>query len=124
MPSVRGEKVNGRGLLVVRRFEHVEDLADCQILFISRSERARLQPVLQAIKGRSVHGMTVSDLDDFAAEGGVHWRFVQEDVTRSEVTAYQHSRLARKPPGLSLELQAAQARADQYGPTGRLVHGL
>ena len=72
---VRGEKVNGRGL-VVRRFEHVEDLADCQILFISRSERARLQPVLQAVRGRSV--LTVSDLDDFAAQGGVIG-FVQED---------------------------------------------
>ena len=72
---VRGEKVNGRGL-VVRRFEHVEDLADCQILFISRSERARLQPVLQAIRGRSV--LTVSDLEDFAVEGGVIG-FVQED---------------------------------------------
>jgi len=72
---VRGEKINGRGL-VVRRFEHVEGLADCQILFISRSERARLQPVLQAIKGRSV--LTVSDLDDFASEGGVIG-FVQED---------------------------------------------
>jgi uncharacterized protein DUF4154 len=65
---VRGEKVNGRGL-VVRRFEHMEDLSDCHILFISRSERGRLQSILEVVKNRSV--LTVSDLDDFAVEGGV-----------------------------------------------------
>jgi hypothetical protein len=65
---VRGEVVKGRPL-VVRRFQHLEDLTDCQILFISRSERARLQPILEKLKGRSI--LTVSDLEEFAGEGGV-----------------------------------------------------
>jgi YfiR/HmsC-like len=65
---VRGETVKGRAL-IVRRFRSIEELTDCQILFVSRSERARLEPILQALKGRSV--LTVSDLEDFAQEGGV-----------------------------------------------------
>jgi len=79
---VRGETVNGRAL-VVRRFEHVEELADCQILFISRSERARLQPILQAVKGRSV--LTVSDLENFALEGGVIGFVLAENKIRLRI---------------------------------------
>lgn len=65
---VRGETVKGRPL-VVRRFQRVEQLTDCHILFISRSERPRLEPIVQTLKGRSI--LTVSDLDEFATEGGI-----------------------------------------------------
>src|SRR5579862_9819974 len=50
---VRGEVVNGRPL-VVRRFQRIEQLTDCQILFISRSERSHLESILTMLKGRSV----------------------------------------------------------------------
>jgi hypothetical protein len=65
---VHGEVVKGHPL-AVRRFQHVEELTDCQILFVSRSERARLQPILDKLKGRNI--LTVSDLEEFAGEGGV-----------------------------------------------------
>ncbi len=65
---VRGEMVKGRPL-VVRRSQHVEQLTDCHILFVSRSERSRLEPIVQLLKGRSI--LTVSDLEGFASEGGV-----------------------------------------------------
>ena len=55
--------------LVVRRFQRIEQLTDTQILFISRSERGRLGPILATLKGRSI--LTVSDLEDFAQDGGV-----------------------------------------------------
>jgi len=91
---VRGEKVNGRAL-VVRRFDHMEDLAGCQILFISRSERAKLQPILQAVKGRSV--LTVSDLDNFAVEGGVIGFVMAENKIRLRINLQ-----AAKAAGLTL----------------------
>src|ERR1700743_1516208 len=50
---VRGEPVQG-GALSVRRSQRVEDLTECQILFISRSEQARLQPILKTLQGRSI----------------------------------------------------------------------
>jgi hypothetical protein len=65
---VRGEMVKGRPL-VVRRFQRIEQLTDCHILFVSRSERARLEPIVQTLKGRSI--LTVSDLEGFAGDGGV-----------------------------------------------------
>jgi hypothetical protein len=72
--AVRGEKVRNR-TLVVRRFSRVEDVSECQILFISGSEDTRLEQILASLKGRSI--LTVSDLDGFSRMGGMI-RFVTE----------------------------------------------
>jgi hypothetical protein len=72
---VRGEQVKGRRL-EVRRFRRIEEVTNCHILFVSRSERGRLEQVLHALQGRSV--LTVSDIEDFARAGGVIC-FVQSD---------------------------------------------
>lgn len=72
---VRGELVKGRAL-VVRRFQRIEQLTDCQIFFISRTERSRLAPILAILKGRGI--LTVSDLEEFARAGGMI-RFVLMD---------------------------------------------
>jgi len=64
---VRGEQVDQHPL-VVRRFSDVAQIGDCRILFIDRSEQARLGQILAALDHRSV--LTVSDLDD-ASEHGV-----------------------------------------------------
>jgi hypothetical protein len=69
-----GEKINGRDL-VLRRFRRVEEIADCHILFISRSESKRFGEILAALGDRSV--LTVSDADEFATRGGMI-RFVTE----------------------------------------------
>lgn len=65
---VRGESVNGRAL-TVRRFQKAEDVDDCQILFVGRSETARLPEILQRLKGRSI--LTVGDIDGFGRAGGM-----------------------------------------------------
>ena len=72
---VRGEKVGDRPL-IVRRFRRVEDIAECHILFISRSEAAILGQVIAHLKGRSL--LTVSDVDTFTRQGGIV-RFVTEN---------------------------------------------
>jgi hypothetical protein len=72
--AVRGEKVNGRPL-VIQRYSRAEEIGDCQILFISRSEAGRLGGILERLKGRSV--LTVGDVDGFAQLGGII-RFVTE----------------------------------------------
>lgn len=76
--AVKGELVRGRPL-VVQRFRADEDLGSCQILFISRSEKERLRALLIALKGRPV--LTVSDINDFALEGGiVHLQLANKSV--------------------------------------------
>jgi hypothetical protein len=72
---VRDEKVNNRPL-VIRHYQRVEDIKDCQILFISQSENRRLEEILAGLKDRSI--LTVGDTDGFARRGGMI-RFVTEN---------------------------------------------
>lgn len=73
--AVRGETVDGRPF-VVRRYDRPEEITDCHILFISRSESGRLDQILGSLKGKSV--LTVGDMDDFSRDGGMI-RFVTEN---------------------------------------------
>jgi hypothetical protein len=72
--AVRGETVHSRHL-VVRRFSNIEDVKDCHVLFISRSESAHLDRILSSLKGRTI--LTVGDVDGFSEQGGMI-RFVTE----------------------------------------------
>lgn len=60
---VAGETVRRRAL-VVRRFESGDDLGGCHILFISRSEAARIPALAKALRGRRT--LTVADGGEFA----------------------------------------------------------
>ena len=66
--TVRGEKVNGRPL-VVQRYRRVGEIKNCHVLFISQSEADRLEQILTSLKGRNI--LTVGDTDDFTARGGM-----------------------------------------------------
>jgi len=108
---VRGEMVKGRSL-VVRRFQHIEQLTDCHILFISRSERPRLEPIVQLLKGRNI--LTVSDLDEFATQGGVIGFVLTDNKIRLRVNLQ-----AAKEAGLTLSsklLRPAQIVGGEAGP--------
>jgi hypothetical protein len=72
--TVHGEKVNNRPL-VVQRYHRVEEIKTCHVLFISRSETERLEPIVASLKGRNV--LTVGDAVGFAQHGGMI-RFVTE----------------------------------------------
>lgn len=65
---VRGETVNGRPL-AVRRYESVDQLDACHILFIDRSQVEQLDAVFAALKGRNI--LTVGDFEGFARRGGI-----------------------------------------------------
>jgi len=65
---VAGEVVGARRL-DVRRYQLVDQVGACHILFISASEAGRLPAVLAGLKGRNV--LTVGDTKDFATRGGI-----------------------------------------------------
>lgn len=65
---VQGEKVGERPI-VVRRFRRGDAIADCHILFISRSEAAQFDKTISAFAGRSI--LTVGDADGFERAGGI-----------------------------------------------------
>lgn len=65
---VRGESLGGRQL-VVQRYPDARAIADCQILFISRSEVERLDETLEALRGR--HVLTVTDIEGAEKHGAM-----------------------------------------------------
>lgn len=65
---VQGEKVGERPI-VVRRFRRTDEIANCHILFLSRSEAAQFEKQLAALAGRNV--LTVGDADGFERAGGI-----------------------------------------------------
>lgn len=72
--TLRGEVI-GQRAIVLKRYRRREDIGPCHILFISRSESARLDTIVQGLRGRPV--LTVSDAAGFALRG-VMIRFVTE----------------------------------------------
>ena len=56
--AVRGERANSRQV-VVQRYRRVEDVKNCQVLFISRSESDRLDQIIARLKYRKI--LTVAD---------------------------------------------------------------
>jgi len=65
---VAGKKVEGHDL-VVRKVETMDQSRECQILFISMSERKRTVDILQALKSAPV--LTVGESEGFIQAGGI-----------------------------------------------------
>lgn len=74
--TVRGERRGARPF-VVQRYQRVEDITRCDILFLSRSGGGgdRPEDILARLKNRPI--LTVSDADRFAERGGMI-RFVTD----------------------------------------------
>lgn len=72
--TVRDERLGGRPFQV-RRYQSVDEIETCHILFVSRSEGSRPETILAGLKHRPI--LTVSDADGFAERGGMI-RFVTD----------------------------------------------
>jgi hypothetical protein len=72
--TVRDEMVRGRRL-VVERYQKLEEIKTCHILFISQSKTGELNQILEALKGKPI--LTVSDITGSALRG-VMIRFITE----------------------------------------------
>ncbi len=80
--TVRGEKVDGRPL-VIQRYSSWQDIKDCQILYISQSKSAELARIFAGIKGRSI--LTVGDADNFTDQGGMIWLVTENSKIRLKI---------------------------------------
>jgi len=74
LASLNGKVVKGRRL-VIKELESVRDAQKCQILFVSSSEKSRLQEIFENLKSARV--LTVGETEGFASDGGII-NFVQE----------------------------------------------
>jgi hypothetical protein len=80
--TVAGEKVGGKPV-EVRRISKKQDAASCRVLFVSASERDRLDEVLTDFA--PVNILTVSDMPNFTSHGGIIQFVVIENKIRFEV---------------------------------------
>lgn len=80
--TVAGKTVNGRPLLI-RRTSRLEELLPCHILFVSSSEKRRLNQIWQALDNASV--LTVSDMEEFLGLGGAVGFLIEESKIRSGI---------------------------------------
>lgn len=77
--TVEGENIDGRPVKILRAAEIVE-VMQCQIVYISSSEQARLEEILTALRNKPV--LTVSDTDNFIEKGGMVKFFDQRNKIR------------------------------------------
>jgi hypothetical protein len=77
LPEVlRNQAVHGRAVRI-RELNEVEDALECDVVFISASERAHLPRIFAVLRDAPV--LTVGDMDQFAERGGVIGLTTTED---------------------------------------------
>jgi hypothetical protein len=75
LSPLNGKIVKGRRV-VVKEIDSVRDAANCQVIFVSSSERQRLREILENLK--NAHVLTVGEMDGFAEDGGII-NFIEEN---------------------------------------------
>ncbi|HSI11930.1 MAG TPA: YfiR family protein [Chthoniobacter sp.] len=65
---IQDRQIKGRPA-VIKRLMNKEELRACHVLFVSRSERDRLGPILGEVRRENV--LTVGECDNFLAKGGI-----------------------------------------------------
>lgn len=79
---VAGEKIGGKPVQI-RHISKKQDAASCRVLFISSSEDSRVREILTDFA--PVNVLTVSDMPNFVARGGIIQFVVLDNKIRFEV---------------------------------------
>lgn len=75
----------------VRWVRKEQELASCQILFVSRSEQKRYIQVLEAVRGQSV--LTVGETAEFLNAGGIVSFSMEEERLRFDINLEEANRV-------------------------------
>lgn len=79
---VENKKLDGRALLV-KRLKRGASVKDCNILFVSSSEAAHLDEIIQSTKGMPI--LTIGETPGFAVRGGIINLTLEGNKVRFEV---------------------------------------
>jgi len=113
--TVGGQSIDGKQV-VARRILTPADALGCRVLFISSSEDGELKNVLSALDDTSV--LTVSDMPQFTARGGMIRLITQHNRIRFEVNLAAAERVGLMLSSQLLKLAVNVDRNFQPG-TGR-----
>ena len=115
---VADKKINGRAL-VVRRLKwsrDFKDVKDCNILFVSSSEKEHIDTVVEMMKLLPI--LTIGDAPGFARRGGIMNFTLEDNKVRFEVNveAAKHADLTISSRLLTLARIVQQVAADGRKP--------
>jgi hypothetical protein len=82
LAPLNGKQTKGR-TLAVKELATLDDLKNCQIVFISSSEKARFAQILASLKDSKI--LTVSEIDGFAEQGGMINFISERNKVRFEI---------------------------------------
>ena len=110
--AVRGKRI-GSHKFVIRRIQAAQSANGCQIAFISTSERKHVRSVLATVGGEGV--LTVGEMDDFAAIGGVINLVIEAGRVHFEVNVDAAERAGLKISSKLLTLAKIVKEVDHAG---------
>lgn len=79
---VKGEKV-GNHPIIIQRYHNTRDIINCHMLFVNPPATARVKDIVTLIGRRSI--LTVSDMENFTAYGGMVNFYKENNKIRFEV---------------------------------------
>jgi hypothetical protein len=109
MDRLAGQMLQGRPIVIARLTAAEQSTTECRIAFISASERDRVQALLQSLARSPV--LTISDIDGFAARGGMIGLSSTASTIHFEINA-----AASKRAGLEIGAQLLLIDAQRTDP--------
>jgi hypothetical protein len=107
--TARGEKIDERPV-TARRIRNAEEATDCQVLYIARSEQGQSRKIISALSKSRV--LTVSDMPNFIAQGGIIQFTMSGNRVRFEVNLD-----AAQASGLILSSELLKVASVVHGKT-------
>lgn len=80
--TIQGETIHNRKL-IIQRSQRAEDLKDCNLVFISRSEKGRMGEILPKFNAGVI--LTVSEVEGFTRRGGIINFYLEGNKVRFEI---------------------------------------
>jgi YfiR/HmsC-like len=80
--TVQGATIDNHRMTVVRA-QKIEELKDCQMIFVSRSEEGHVGEILTQLASRPI--LTVSEVESFAQDGGDIDFYLSDGKVRFEI---------------------------------------
>jgi hypothetical protein len=110
--TVQNETIHNRRL-VVQRSHRADDLKNCQLIFIAKSENRRLEEILPLLDTRPV--LTVGEADSFARCGGIIAFYPEGKKIRFEINSSMALRHGLKMSSQLLGLGRIVGQNDNSG---------
>lgn len=80
--TIAGESIN-KHPLTIQHFNSVDDIANCQVLFVNIQDKNQLQIIIEKLKGKNI--LTISDANGFSKLGGMIRLYTKNDKINIQV---------------------------------------